>query len=53
MVGQPVEQIGEIGFGLEIIELCGLCRLPNYAERLFRSWRYEALFQPFRPRSGR
>jgi hypothetical protein len=32
MVGQPVEQIGEIGFGLEIIELCCLCRLPNYAE---------------------
>jgi len=26
------EDVGEPGMRIDIVELCGLCRLPNYAE---------------------
>lgn len=37
------EDIGPVGVGIVAVELGGLCRPPNYAERLLRPWRYEAL----------
>jgi hypothetical protein len=33
MVVDPAEHIGEPGFGVDVVELRGLCRTPNYAER--------------------
>ena len=30
---QSIEDGGEIGLGIEIVELGALCRPPNYAER--------------------
>ena len=31
--GEFVEDVAEIREGLDVIELTGLCRVPNYAER--------------------
>jgi hypothetical protein len=33
MIGQPSEHIGEPGAGIDVVELGGLCRPPDYAER--------------------
>jgi hypothetical protein len=33
MVGQLGEDVGEPGARIDVIELAGLCRAPNYAER--------------------
>jgi len=33
MVGDAAEHVAQIGFGIEVVELGGLCRPPNYAER--------------------
>ncbi|MER9095034.1 hypothetical protein NKI34_29045 [Mesorhizobium sp. M0700] len=52
-IDDPGEDVSEIAERLDAIELAGLCRPPNYAERLFQSWRHEALCPPFRPRTGR
>lgn len=35
MVGDAHEDIAKIGFGIETVELRGLCRPANYAECLF------------------
>jgi hypothetical protein len=29
------ENVGDIGFRVDAVELAGLCRLPNYAERFW------------------
>jgi len=34
-VGDPGENVPEIGFGIQSVQFCGLCRAPNYAERSF------------------
>jgi hypothetical protein len=34
VIGDSGEDIGEPSLRIEIIELCGLCRPPNYAEPL-------------------
>jgi len=33
MVGDAADDRSQIGFGIEAVELGGLCRPPNYAER--------------------
>jgi hypothetical protein len=33
MIGDPGQHIGEPGLGIDAVELGGLCRPPNYAER--------------------
>lgn len=48
-----IDDVGEISVRVDAAHLGGLCRPPNYAERLFRLWRYEALCPPFRSRTGR
>ncbi len=32
MVGKPGEDVGEPGARIDVVELAGLCRAPNYAE---------------------
>jgi hypothetical protein len=32
--GEAVDDVGEVGFGIEAVQLCALCRTPNYAEWL-------------------
>ena len=36
MILQSCEDIGEPGLRVDVVELCGLCRLPNYAERFWK-----------------
>jgi hypothetical protein len=33
VIGQAGEHVGEPGLGIDVVELGGLCRSPNYAER--------------------
>ncbi|MEA2962763.1 MAG: hypothetical protein QOI46_2861 [Alphaproteobacteria bacterium] len=33
-VGDLCQDILEVGLGIYAVELCGLCRAPNYAERI-------------------
>jgi hypothetical protein len=33
MIGDAGEHVAQIGLGVDAVELGGLCRLPNYAER--------------------
>ena len=33
VVGNAPQHVGEPGLRIEVVELGGLCRLPNYAER--------------------
>jgi len=33
MILQSCQDVGEPGLRVEVVELGGLCRLPNYAER--------------------
>ena len=33
MIGQPCKHVSEPGARIDIIELAGLCRMANYAER--------------------
>jgi hypothetical protein len=47
VIDDPGEHVGQVAEWLDVVQLARLCRTPNYAERLFRSWRYEALCQPF------
>jgi hypothetical protein len=35
MIGDAGKDIPQVGFWIEAVELCGLCRLANYAECLF------------------
>ena len=30
---EAVEDVSEVGFGIEAVQFCALCRTPNYAER--------------------
>jgi hypothetical protein len=52
-IGDAGEDVGQPGLRIDVVEFRRLCRPPNYAERIFRSWRYEALRRPSRPRIGR
>jgi hypothetical protein len=36
VVGQLREDVGEPGARIDVIELAGLCRPPNYAERFWK-----------------
>jgi hypothetical protein len=38
MLGDSSDNVAQVGLGVKTIQFCGLCRLPNYAERgRFRS----------------
>jgi hypothetical protein len=32
MVGDALEHVAQVRFGIDVVELGGLCRSPNYAE---------------------
>jgi hypothetical protein len=34
MIGDAGEHVAQIGLGIETVQLGGLCRPPNYAERM-------------------
>jgi hypothetical protein len=34
MFGDAGQDVGEPGLGIDVVELGGLCRAPNYAERV-------------------
>ena len=52
-VDDPGEDVREIGERLDIIELGGLCRPANYAERFRWFGQSRARSGPFRPGTGR
>jgi hypothetical protein len=33
VIGDAANHFAQVGFGIDAVELCGLCRSPNYAER--------------------
>jgi hypothetical protein len=36
MIGDAVDDVPQIGLGIESVGLGGLCRTPNYAERFWK-----------------
>ena len=34
MIGQPRQNVGKPGLRIDVVHLAGLCRPPNYAERV-------------------
>jgi len=46
VIGDPGQYVGEPGLWIEVVELGGLCRPPNYAERF---WKQAAVCARLRP----
>ena len=48
MIRQPCQHVSEPGARIDIIELAGLCRMANYAERLLRQGQSQCIRRTMR-----
>jgi hypothetical protein len=46
MIGDAAQHVGEPGLRIDIVELGGLCRPPNYAERFWSNWSFGHSLRP-------
>jgi len=51
MIVDPPQHIGEPSLRVDVVELGGLCRPPNYAERLWEQPMVCPHLRPFEPTS--
>jgi hypothetical protein len=49
VIGDAIDNVVEVSFGIEAVEFCGLCRPPNYAERF---WSNQSFGHSLRPVDG-